>query len=92
MPPKRRAPATSPQNAPEALQNQKNIQTAKQPKAEALDLITEFSRPQHHDVKIKREESSAKCEPTQAAKVFVKGNRTLLSVPRSQKDIAREEF
>ena len=92
MPPKRRAPATSSQSAPEVPEDQFSFQTAKQIKAEALDLITEFSRPLEHDVKIKREQSSAKCEPTQPAKVFVKGSRTLLSVPRSQKDFAREEF
>jgi hypothetical protein len=93
MPPKRRAPATSSQSAQEVPEDQNNLfQTAKQIKAEALDLITEFSRPQEHDVKIKHEQTSVKCEPTQPAKVFVKGSRTLLSVPHSQKDIAREEF
>ena len=89
MPPKRRAPAISPQSAPEAPEDKKNFQTAKQPK---LDLITEFSRPLHHEVKIKCEQNTVKCEPTQSAREFVKGTRTLLSVPYSQKDFAREQF
>jgi hypothetical protein len=91
MPPKRRAPATSPQSATEAPEDENNFQTviAKQPK---LDLITEFSRPLHHEVKVKREQNSVKCEPTQSAREFVKGTRTLLSVPYSQKDLAREQF
>jgi hypothetical protein len=64
MPSKRRAPATSSQSAPELPEDHNNFQTAKQiKKAEPLDLLTEFSRPQEHNVKIKREQSNAKYEP-----------------------------